>query len=336
MTTFGGLPGRLADQTISEASIAFKPGSWMVDILPFLRWLPDWCPGTGFKKVARGYLANTKALTGKPHAFVKQQMAQGTARPSLTRELLEKPVSAEEEDLIKWAAAGIYGGGNDTTVSITCSFVLAMVQHPEIQKKAQDELDRVLGPDRLPTYEDRPNLPYIDALVKEALRWNPVLAMGVPHVPSQDDVYRGYYIPKGAVIMANLKKFTRDPEVYHNPDEFIPERFLGVDGHPPEPDTNVMFGFGRRICPGKELADLSLFVSFSMILSVFDISKAKDEYGKDIEVKNEWTAGLISRPKDFKCRITPRSSHAVSLIRSIEDEIDERNDADALENLNWG
>ena len=86
-----------------------------------------------------------------------------------------------------------------------------MMLNPSIQSKAQAEIDALLslhpdglGPDRLPTYEDRPNLPYIDAVVKEVLRWMPVAPMGLPHVTTEDDVYKGWYIPKGALMLANI------------------------------------------------------------------------------------------------------------------------------------
>lgn len=174
--------------------------------------------------------------------------ANGTAKPSYTQEMLEKgPWSSDDENLIKWAAAAIYGGGADTTVSITYSFYLAMTLYPEVQKKAQAELDYVIGAERLPTFEDRNNLPYINALVKEALRWNAVLPMGLPHVLSEDIEFRGYLIPKGGLIMPNISLFAHDQEAFHNPMEFIPERYLETEGYPPEIDSkNIVFGFGRR------------------------------------------------------------------------------------------
>lgn len=98
-----------------------------------------------------------------------------------------------------------------------------MMLNPGVQRRAQAELDTVVGTSRLPTIEDRPKLPYIDAVVKEALRWNPVVPLGMnscirscilckcpyrfvgfPHVPAQDDVYRNYLFPKGAVVMPNI------------------------------------------------------------------------------------------------------------------------------------
>ena len=79
-----------------------------------------------------------------------------------------------------------------------------MTLYPEVQRKAQEEIDRVLGVGRLPKMIDRVNLPYIDAVVKETLRWHPVAPMGIPHMSVDDDMYEGYYIPKGSLIMPNI------------------------------------------------------------------------------------------------------------------------------------
>lgn len=79
-----------------------------------------------------------------------------------------------------------------------------MVVYPEVQRKAQMEIDQVIGTDRLPGFQDRQNLPYIDAMVKEVLRWHPVAPMGLPHMTTEDDIYKGYLIPKGAYLLPNI------------------------------------------------------------------------------------------------------------------------------------
>lgn len=106
--------------------------------------------------------------------------------------------------MITLALCRLQTAGSDTTAATIASFVLAMTIHPEIQKKAQEELDRVIGPDRLPTWEDRSQLPYIDAILKETLRWNAATPLGVPHAVIQDDVYEGMFIPGGATVIPNV------------------------------------------------------------------------------------------------------------------------------------
>ena len=84
------------------------------------------------------------------------------------------------------------------------AFFLAMALYPEVQKKAQQELDAVVGSERLPDFSDRPSLPYVNAIVKELLRWHPATPMGVPHRTLADDEYNGYIIPAGATVFVNI------------------------------------------------------------------------------------------------------------------------------------
>ena len=81
------------------------------------------------------------------------------------------------------------------------SFVLAMALFPDVQQKAQHELDRVVGSDRLPEFDDLDNMPYVRATVMEAMRWMPVIPFGIPHAVIQDDMYKGFHIPRGCVII---------------------------------------------------------------------------------------------------------------------------------------
>ena len=84
------------------------------------------------------------------------------------------------------------------------AFLLAMAMHPEMQRKAQAELDRVVGGDRMPTFQDRESLPYLNALLKEVLRWHPVAPIAVPHRSIADDEYNGYHIPAGTIVIASV------------------------------------------------------------------------------------------------------------------------------------
>ncbi|TDL20083.1 cytochrome P450 [Rickenella mellea] len=322
----------LADDALSQLSLAATPGAWLVDLLPILRYIPDWMPGAWFKRTAKKWHKTLKDMTDKPHAFVRHQMASGTAIPSYTSTLLEMNPDAEGEFTIKWSAQSLYAGGADTTVSALYGFYLAMVLNPEVQKRGQAELDAVVGLDRLPSYEDRSRLPYIEAIVKEVLRWNPVAPMGLPHATTDDDVYMSYNIPKGSIVMANIWQFTHDPVAYHQPFEFKPERFLSSK---PERDPHTLsFGFGRRICPGKELADSSVFLAIAMSLSVFNISKACDERGVEIDPACQFTTGIISHPNSFRCNIAARSAKAAALVRSVDEEYPAlENDAAILKGL---
>ena len=111
--------------------------------------------------------------------------------PSFTSEHLQRldPEDAEGRELLKRAAVSLYGGGTDTTVSANSSFFLLMSIHPEVQRKAQEEIDRVIGHDRLPNAQDRKNLPYVDAIMREVMRLNPVGPLGESQCPRSHLIY---------------------------------------------------------------------------------------------------------------------------------------------------
>ena len=324
---------RLINRMMAEFSEAVVVGAWLVDMIPWLRFLPDWVPGTGFKHTARQWKKDCDEVMDVPADFVAQQMAQNVARPSYVERLLSAKPDEEDKKHIKQSAAALYGGGADSTAAGLSFFYLAMVAFPEVQVKAREEIDRVVGAGRLPGFQDRDSLPYVEAVVKETLRWQPLAPLGPPHMSDEEDEYRGYRIPKGATLMPSIKWFSMDPSVYPDPELFRPERFLGPYD-PPSPYTYV-FGFGRRICPGRILADSSLFLTIAQSLAVFDISKAIDKQtGSEIEPLLGTKSGLIAHPFPFKCRIVPRSEKHAKLIRKVEVEHPwEEGDAKLLKGL---
>jgi len=299
---------------VEQFSLSTAPGGFLVNLVPSLRHIPSWFPGAGFKHTAALWAECLVNMVEQPYQFVKQQMAAGTAQPSFTSRLLEdSPTTANREHEIKWSAASLYSGGADTTVASIHAFFLAMILFPDVARKAQAEIDAVVGQDRLPSFSDRERLPYINALVLEVMRWHSVTPTGIPHRVMEDNVHEGYVIPKGALIFSNIWFMLHDPQVYPEPSKFSPERFLGPQ--PQQDPRNVCFGFGRRICPGRVLADSSLFISCSMSLAVFDIAK----YSKDgvvVEPVVEQSPGTISHPKPFKFSIKPRSQKALDLINA--------------------
>ncbi|KAI0260107.1 cytochrome P450 [Gloeopeniophorella convolvens] len=310
---------RIADEATDQLNILLSPGLFAVDTLPILRYIPEWFPGGGFHKIAREWRHTLFDLTDKSYEFVLEQMAKGTAVPNFVTNLLEgRKVTPAEEDEIKWAASSLYSGGADTPVSAMSSFLLAMTMYPEVQKKIQAELDSVVGYDRLPTFNDRDSLPYLATALKEVIRWGPTTPLGAPHCVEQDDVHDGFFIPKGSIIMANIWHFMHDPEVYKDPTTFNPDRLIAQPGKAAEPDPfDFAFGYGRRACPGNQLAQSIMFIFAATTLSVFDINKVVIN-GVVQEPKNEFTSGVLVRPKPFKSILKPRSAKAEALIRSLE------------------
>jgi cytochrome P450 len=182
------------------------------------------------------------------------------------------------------------GAGFETTSSTLMWWALAMVTFPEVQRRAQAELDAVVGRARLPTFADAPRLPYVRAIVKEVLRWRPAAERGLPHKATEDDWYDGMFIPKGATCIANIWHCNHDRTIFgDDADDFRPERHLDAKGEevlPGPKETNreghVTFGFGRRICVGKHLANNTLFISTARILWAATLQCARDEDGKEM------------------------------------------------------
>ncbi|KAF9480950.1 cytochrome P450 [Pholiota conissans] len=308
----------LAEAGMSVLSNAFYPGAAVVNILPILRYLPAWFPGTDFHRVGKEGLVTITKMQDVPYKYVRDNIAAGTASPCFVTAVFESCKTEEEHTLLKEIAATGYAAGADTTVSSLGTFMYAMAMFPEVQKKAQEELDRVIGQDRLVNYDDEHSLPYIQALVREVFRWRPVLPLGVFHSSVAEDVFKGYYIPKGTSIVANVWAITRDPVRYPNPEEFNPDRFFVDENTLNKDDMTYTFGFGRRVCPGRHLATATVWLSMATILMAFDIRPPKDASGKDIALDVEYTGGLISHPKPFKCSLTPRSDRMRQLIVDLK------------------
>ncbi|KAF8874937.1 cytochrome P450 [Infundibulicybe gibba] len=311
---------------ITEAGI---PGAFLVDFMPILKYVPEWMPGAGFKRKAAYWRDANYRMAEKPWRFVESQRSQGIASDSMAAALLDSlphigHTQREEEEIYsRNTAAMAFLGGADTTLSSFQAFFLAMALCPDAQRKAQAELDSVVGKNRLPDFADRDFLPYVNAITKEVMRWHNVGPLGLPHRATRDDEYDGYFIPKGSTIIGDTWFILHNPEIYDKPLEFRPERFL-KDG---EIDPNVQgaeaaaFGFGRRICPGRHFADNSLFSLVSCVLSVFTISPAKDEQGNTVPIHLEMTSGLMSYPAHFDCEIKPHSTAAEKLIRDSQEQI---------------
>jgi len=198
------------------------------------------------------------------------------------------------------------------------TFILAMVQHPDVFMKAREEIDRVVGLDCLPDFGDRDSLPYLNCVIKEVYRYNVPLPMGMPHAAMEDGEYRGFQIPAGSMIIPNIWAMSRNEAYYPEPDKFLPERFKDKSNEDLMDPKHYAFGFGRRVCPGKGFADVSVYMLISNIIATMDISKAHDYQGKEITPVLETTSGFVSNPMPFKCVIEPRSQQAVDLIRRFD------------------
>ncbi|KZT58487.1 cytochrome P450 [Calocera cornea HHB12733] len=309
---------RRVNRGIRRFAKVVKPGNWLVDTIPQLRYLPDWFPGAGFLRIGKEYNADYIDTRTLPYEQVKRELAEGTAKPCLAVTLIEEEEKEKcGEDVIKWISFGVYFGGADTSGGALHNFLAAMVLHQSVQAKAQAELDTIIGREHPPTLEDRERLPYCTALVSEVLRWQPVIPLGMAHCMLKDEIYEGYLLPKGTPIFGNIWRvlaMTLDERDFPNADEFQPERWLAEDGKlkedVPGRSISLAFGFGRRICPGYHLAEANIFAGAVAILWSTVLSKPED-------VEIEWVEGFgPQHPKDFKLEVRPRWDGAIEVLRA--------------------
>ncbi|KAJ8462758.1 hypothetical protein ONZ51_g10697 [Trametes cubensis] len=296
----------LLDEADTEICEAYDHA---VLILPWVRRIPSWCPGGRWQRKLSGWQQLAKRTLEAPFERAQHAFNRGNASPSITSNLLD--AVDVDADLVKAVTAVILTSGT------FLAFVCAMILHPEVQKRGQEELETVVGSSRLPQLDDRPSLPYVHAIVKELLRWHIVAPLGVPHGCTQEDEYRGWRMPTNATILINIWGILHDPELYPNPDAFIPERFLkdGKMNQDVFDPASIAFGAGRRVCPGRHFAEDSLFINIASMLHVFDIVPAVDARGFPIPVEHRVTTGLLSTVKPFQYSIRIRSSSAKSLVR---------------------
>ncbi|KAJ7917029.1 cytochrome P450 [Mycena leptocephala] len=314
-----------ADAALHSLVNAAVPGRFLVDSIPLLKYVPPWFPGAGFKRQANTWRSLARGMVDKPFTQAKLNIAMGKAPHSFIasalRTLDDCTDKEYQEQTIKSTAGAMYTAGTDTTVSALGTFILGMLCNPEAQKMAQAEIDSVVQKGHLPDFEDEESLPYVSAVVKEVLRWRSVTPIGVPHFLSVEDEYRGYSLPAGSIVIANVWAILHDEVMYPDPYAFKPERFL-LDGKPNPAIRNpdAAFGFGRRVCPGRHMATSSVWITIASILATFDITKAVGEDGNVIEPNHDYFSALVTMPLPFKCSIRPRSQETVDLIQATLNE----------------
>ncbi|KAF9260456.1 cytochrome P450 [Marasmius fiardii PR-910] len=307
---------KLADNAMAGFKEVAGFGTFFVDFVPMLKYVPAWFPGATFKVKAAAWIQDCNRLRDLPWLQLKKSINEGTAVPCFcTRHLEDLGSSSSTENsvveaVVKDCAAVAYMAGADSTVASMTTFILAMVVNPHVQMRAQKELDEVVGSSRLPDFNDRERLPYINAILLETFRWKPVSPLAVAHGSMNDDIYEGHLIPGGSIIIPNTWAVLYDESLYGpNTETFNPDRFMKQDGKelPPDPEQ-IAFGFGRRLCPGRYVALNSLWLAMTYVLATFTIAKELDSEGKEIDPSVEQTNGSVSHPLPFKCRFIPRSS----------------------------
>ncbi|KXN91371.1 O-methylsterigmatocystin oxidoreductase [Leucoagaricus sp. SymC.cos] len=316
---------QLAEVGINALQAASVPGASLVDLIPWLKYVPEWMPGAGFKRKAREWDVLARRMVDLPFADAQKRTAEGCSTPSFTSISMQRVDDgtrdeAYQEHVVRGSAGTLYAAGTDTTVSAIASCILGLLENPEIIRKAQAKFDSVIKPGHLPDFTDEKNLSFITALTMESLRWRDVVPIAIPRYLQVDDEYKGYKLPKGSIVIPNAWAMLHDENVYSDPFVFNPERLLTKDGKinkAVRDPRHACFGFGRRICPRRYMAFSAVWIALASILYCFDIEKEKDEDGNIIELCHEYQSSIVIQPKPFKCSIKPRSERHPRAIRSV-------------------
>ncbi|KAJ6571651.1 cytochrome P450 [Mycena capillaripes] len=245
--------------------VTSSSGIWLVDIFPVLKHVPTWVPGAGFRRKATYWKKTLRRLAEEPYTYTRG-IDQGSNTPLF--------------------CASMYVGSADTTISTVSHFLLAMMDHPEVLKKVHLEIDTVI----------------VEAVLSKMWRWGvpvPISVINLPHCLTEDNIYRGMFIPKGTLVFANIWAILRDESIFKDTSKFQPDRFLDEKDLGPR---NYVFRFGCRRCPGADLVESSIWLLLVTMMATLDISKP---------VKD----GCIIEPiVDYRGNAKFRSSHAASLV----------------------
>ena len=196
-----------------------------------------------------------------------------------------------------WHAQDLIAGGTESS-AVTVEWAISeLLKKPEVIAKATEELDRVIGRSRWVTEKDIPQLPYVDAIVKETMRLHPVAPLLVPRLAREDATVDGYDIPAGTRVLVSVWSIGRDPALWDAPEEFMPERFLGSKLDVKGQDYELLpFGSGRRMCPGYSLGLKVIQVSLANLLHGFTWCLPNDMTKEELSVEEIFG---LSTPRKF-------------------------------------
>lgn len=314
-----------------------------VDIFPFLAWIPE----LFFNQWKSRSAELAQAMDSLYGPLVDRVLSRrAKARSTKCESYLDKVFDQQEKlqltrHEINLMLGNLLEGGSDTTSITTIAFIQAMALYPEAQKEAQNSIDEVIGSQRTPTWGDFSSLPYVVMVVKETMRWRPVLPTAFPHATSKgklsqfsfaladfnivlltittESTIDGMRIPAGSTVMINVWGLHHDSRLHDEPNQFNPSRYIGRTSLAPvyasSPDyknrDHYGYGSGRRICPGIHLAERGLFLAFAKILWAFDITPKLDSNGLPVPIDCDpvtgYTDGFLRCAKPYAVDIKPRS-----------------------------
>ncbi|KAL4262834.1 cytochrome P450 family protein [Pleurotus pulmonarius] len=303
--TYGDMPNReyisRVNKVQHEISAVIQPTRiWLVNIIPErLVWL--------LPSSINRFLRWTREMR-----IIYQQLIQSSfdrakvqARPSfVTSCLVSNPTVPE--DVVLSAAGSLLSAGTETMEAFILTFIALLHDRPDIQERAFSEISSVVGLGRLPGLQDYDALPYINCIIQEVHRYHPVVPL-VTHSNRSEENCIGWRIPKKSWVFANVWAMLHDGRIYSKPNEFSPDRFMPRHGESTLRDPrDLVFGFGRRVCPGRHLANSFLFLVVTRVVALLKIVP------RDNQAPIEWQNALVSAPHGFQCGFEAREHVTIS------------------------
>ncbi|PKI71269.1 hypothetical protein CRG98_008269 [Punica granatum] len=288
---------------LSEAAIATYPG----DFVPLLRWI-DY----------KGYKKNAIRLGEKLDKFLQGLVDEGRRKKSTqenTNTMIDHLLSLQESEpeyytdqIIKGLMLIFLAAGTDTS-SITLEWALAnLINSPSVLEKAKVEIDSEIGQDRLIDEADLPKLRYLQNVMSETYRLYPATPTLFPHMSSEACDIGGFHIPRNTMVLVNAWAIHRDPELWHEPTSFMPERFESLGGEGQKP--LLSFGMGRRACLGAPLAHRLVGLTLGSLIQCFNWKRMS-------EVKVDMLEGQgITMPKAEPLEALCRARHIIGKVIS--------------------
>ncbi|XP_068243303.1 methyl farnesoate epoxidase-like isoform X2 [Palaemon carinicauda] len=259
-------------ESLNKAFRAGEVTGTIVDIIPIARHV---MPKNSKFSITMDGMYKAKAFIENSVEEHKATLDPDNPRDFIDIFLIEMSKHADDkettfrEDQLVSLCSDIFTAGSETG-SASVSFALMFCAlYPEYMKKIQDELDSVVGQERLPSLDDRPKLVYTEAFITEVFRFRGPAPLTVPHCSTRDTKFQGYNIPARTMVMINLYSVQMDKEYWGDPENFRPERFLNPDGSLRKDERMIPFGKGRRACLGESLARMTLYLLFTALIQKF-------------------------------------------------------------------
>ncbi|CAC5399414.1 CYP2U1 [Mytilus coruscus] len=229
-------------------------------------------------KLRREGLSTLKKYIEKHITEHRESFDPGNIRDFIDMYLVAEKEESKRKSVMNPAALltsiiDLFAAGTDTTASTLDWSFKWMIQYPDVQKRCQEEITKVVGPGRVVRLSDRRHLSYTEATLMEIQRLSNIFIFTLPHVAVSDTTVNGFRIPKNTLIMPSLISVHFDETIWRDPKEFNPGRFLNESNEIINKEYLIPFSIGPRICPGESLARSELFLIFSNLLHRFEFSK---------------------------------------------------------------